>query len=83
MIDAKEMEKERVYFCKLKGEKQSLLIQHGQEIEKGRKTVVDTIIDQVNDVVMEVEKNTKQIELLEQTPKKRNCNTPESNKCVW
>ena len=86
-MQEKEKDKERVHqdraqllshLRKLKGEKRSLLIQHVEEIEKGRKAVADTIMDQVDDVVMDIDQINEQLESLEQTPKKRNRNTPDS-----
>jgi hypothetical protein len=84
----KEKDKERVHqdraqflshLRKLKGEKRSLLIQHADEIEKGRKAVADTIMDQVNDVAMDIDNTNKHLESMEHTPKKRNrTKTPES-----
>jgi hypothetical protein len=93
-MDAKEKEKERMHrdrerarererqlrsdVRKLKGEKISLLIQHAEEMEKGRKVVADTIMDQVNDIELDIEHTTEQLESLQETLKKRKRNTPDS-----
>ena len=74
-MDAKEKGMERIH--KLKGEKRSLMIKHAEETEKGRKAVVDTIMDQITDIAKEIEYITEQLESTQETPKKRNRTTPD------
>ncbi len=73
------MHQERVQLLsdsrKLKGEKRSLLNKYAEETEKGRKAVVDTIMDPITDIAKEIE----QLESTQEMPKKRNCNTPEES----
>lgn len=87
-MDAKEKGKERMHqeraqllsdIRKLNGEKRSLLIKHAEETEKGRKAVADTIMDQITDIAKEIEYITEQLESTQETPKKRNRNTPEES----
>jgi hypothetical protein len=74
-MDAKDKGMERIH--KLKGEKRSLMIKHAEETEKGRKAVADTIMDQITDIAKEIDYITKQLELTQETPKKRNRTTPD------
>ena len=91
-IDAEEKEKDRLEkekernhnkqaqlvetLRKLKGEKRSLLIQYAEEVEKGKKAVADAIMAQVDDIAEDIDATNQKIEEFEQTPKKRNRNTP-------
>jgi hypothetical protein len=63
---------------KLKGGKQSLLIQHEAEVERGKKALADAIMAQVDDIELDINDTNNKIELLQKTPKKRNQSTPES-----
>ena len=38
-----------------------LLIQHAQKVEKGRKALADTILDQVNDIALNIENANKKL----------------------
>jgi hypothetical protein len=39
----------------------TLLIQHAQEVEKERKALADTILDQVNDIALDIENANKKL----------------------
>ncbi len=63
---------------KLKGEKRLLLIQYRAEVVKGNKALADTIMAQVNDIELDIIDTNNKIEMMQETTKKRNRNTPES-----
>ena len=79
MQEKKEMRVQLVETIrKLKGEKRTLLIQHGAELGKGNNVLMDTIMAQVEDIDIDINDANEKIEMMQETPKKRNRNTPES-----
>ena len=85
-IEADEKEKERVHqvqseirsiLRQLAGEKRSLLIQHVAETQKKNKVMADAIMEQIEEIQMDIDRNNRELVSLDNTPKKRN-RTPES-----
>jgi hypothetical protein len=85
-METEDREKERVRKDKseirgaireLSREKRSLSLQYHSEMQKRNKFMADSIMEQLNDIQMDIEKNEALLESMTATPKKAN-RTPES-----
>jgi hypothetical protein len=85
-METQDREKERVRKDKseirgaireLSREKRSLSLQYHSEMQKRNKFMADSIMEQINDIQMDIEKHEVLLESMTETPKKTN-RTPES-----
>lgn len=52
------------------------MLQHAEALEKGRTAMADAIMAQVDEIDEDIDTTKNEIEEIEETPKKRNRNTP-------
>ena len=85
-IDAQQKEKERVHQVQteiqdnlrhLAGKKRLLMIQYAAEMQKKNKVMADAIMEQIEEIKNDIERNNCNLSSMENTPKKKN-RTPES-----